>query len=156
MKILVANKDRTNDLGADIQRAARVRMRGKEREVPARIPPEISALSPAQPKSETEYLDNLIRLIRYRDAVGTIDFDIPRRPGLAGLFMTRLKVLFWKLLRYQHDWIVFRQNLINGLHTHALEYELISRRKAMARLDQRLKRLEARFRLETEKKEPPS
>ncbi len=145
MKILVANKDRTDDLGADIQKSAQVRMRGGEREVPAQIAPDISALSLARPKSEADYLNNLIRLIRYRDAVDTHDFAIPRQPGMSGLILSRLKSFLWKLLRYQHNRIAFRQNLINGLCTSALEFEIACRRKAVADLDQRLQRLESRL-----------
>lgn len=144
MKILVANKDRTDDLGADIRQSAQVRMRGGERQVPAQISADISALSLARPKSETDYLNNLIRLIRYRDAVDTHDFAIPRNPGLIGMLLIRLKSFLWKLLRYQHNRIAFRQNLINGLCTSAVEFEITCRQKAVADLDQRLQRLESR------------
>lgn len=145
MKILVANKDRTEDLGADIRKSAQVRMRGGEREVPDRIAPDISALSLARPKSEADYLNNLIRLIRYRDAVDTHDFAIPRKSGLSGMILIRIKSFLWKLLRYQHNRIAFRQNLINGLCTSALEFEIALRQKTMADLDQRLQRLESRL-----------
>ncbi|MBU4198692.1 MAG: hypothetical protein KKG09_05580 [Verrucomicrobia bacterium] len=142
MKIFVANKDRTDDLGADIRAAAQVLMRGGEREVPAKIPPEISALSLALAKSDAEYLDNLIRLIRYRDAVDTLDFIIPRKAGLAGLIMSRIKAFLWQLLRYQHDRITFRQNLINTQLTGALAFEVAARQKEITELKRRVAELE--------------
>ncbi len=53
-----------------------------------------------------------------------------------------MKRCLWKLLRYQHDRIVFRQNLINGLFTQALESELLLRRRETAELRARLAALE--------------
>ena len=142
MKIFVANKDRTADLGADIRAAAQVLMRGGEREVPAQLPPDLSALSLTRGKSDADYLANLIRLIRYRDAVDTLDFDIPRKPGLAGLIMSRIKAFLWKLLRYQHDRIAFRQNLINTQLTSGLAFEVAARQKEIAELKRRVTELE--------------
>lgn len=145
MKIFVANKDRTDDLGAAIRASAQVRMRGREREMPAQLPPEISALALAQAKSDAEYLDHLIRLISYRDAVDTLDFNIPRKSGLAGLIIARIKAFLWNFLRYQHDRIAFRQNLINTQLTGAMTFEVAARQKEIAELNQRLKRLELRL-----------
>jgi len=145
MKLIVAGQDRTQDLGQVLRRQAEIITRAEAGRKPAGITPEISALALAQAKSDAGYLDQLVRLLRYRDAVDTLDFDIPRKPGVAGLFMARIKAFLWKLLRYQHDRIVFRQNMINGLHTSALEYEIALRQQAVADLDQRLKRLESQL-----------
>lgn len=145
MKLSIAGQDRTQDLGPALRQQAATMARGDDRHQPARIPVNISALALAQTKSDAEYLDHFIRLIRYRDAVDTLDFEIPRKPGVIGLGLARFKAFLWKLLRYQHDRITFRQNLINGLYSSALEYEVALRQKAVADLDQRLQRLEARL-----------
>ena len=145
MKISIAGHDCTQDLGPALRRQAEIMARGDDHHQPARIAANIGALALARTKSDADYLDHLIRLIRYRDAVDTLDFDIPRKPGVVGLGMARFKAFLWKLLRYQHDRITFRQNLINGLYSSALEYEVALRQKTVADLDQRLQRLEARL-----------
>lgn len=142
MKLSIAGHDRTQDLGPELRQQAAIMARGDDRHQPARIAAHISALALARAQSDTEYLDHLIRLIRYRDAVDTLDFDIPRKPGLAGLCMTRLKAFLWKLLRYQHDRIAFRQNLINTQLTSALEFEFTQRQKETDDLKRRVAELE--------------
>lgn len=140
MKIIVANKDRTSDMGAEIRQSASALQHG--RCVPEFISPEISALCLLKAKSEDDYLREFVRILRYRDAVDTLDFDIPKKPGLFGLILAKLKVFLWKLLRYQHDRIAFRQNLINGTLTSALEFESACREKETAELKKRIEALE--------------
>ena len=142
MKLSVAGQDRIQDLGQALHQQAEAMERGPARRKLVPLPPEISALALARAQSDAEYMDHLIRLIRYRDAVDTLDFDIPRKPGLAGLIMTRLKAFLWKLLRYQHDRIAFRQNLINTQLTSALEFEFTQRQKETADLKRRVAELE--------------
>ncbi len=140
MKIIVANKDRTSDLGAEIQQSARARRRGRAPEIISR---EISALNLLKAGSEHDYMRELIRLLRYRDAFDTLDFDIPRKPGLIGLVSARLKMFLWKFMRFQSDRIAFRQNLINGMFTSALEFEMTIREQEIAELKRRTAVLEA-------------
>lgn len=141
MKLNIAGQDKTNDLGQALRQRAEIMARGATSRRLAPLASEISALVLTRSKSDAEYLDHLIRLIRYRDAVDTLDFDIPRKPGLAGLIMTHLKTFLWKLLRYQHDRIVFRQNLINTQLANALEFEVSQRQKETADLKQRVAEL---------------
>jgi len=142
MKLNVAGQDRTQTLGPALRQQAEIMARGDDHHQPARIAADISALALARAKSDADYLAHLIRLIRHRDAVDTLAFDIPRKPGLAGRCMQRLKALLWKLLRYQHDRITFRQNLINTQLTSALEFEVAQRQKEMADLKRRVAKLE--------------
>ena len=142
MKLSIAGQDRTRDLGQALRQQAEAIECGAASRKLAPLPSEISALALARAKSDAEYMDHLIRLISYRDAVATLDFDIPRKPGLAGLIMTRLKAFLWKLLRYQHDRIVFRQNLINTQLTSALEFEFTRWQKETADLKRRVAELE--------------
>ena len=142
MKLNVAGQDRTHDLGRELRRQAAVMEREKSslKPKPELVAPDIIPLARAQ--SEAEYLDQLIGLIRCRNAVGTLDFAIPRKSGIVGWFITRLKALLWKLLRYQHDRIAFQQNLINAHLTDALEYEVTQRQKETADLKRRMAELE--------------
>ena len=142
MKLSVAGQDRTHDLGRELRRQAAVMERGEanHKPNPALVAPDIMPLARAQ--SEAEYLDQLIGLIRCRNAVDTLDFAIPRKSGVVGLCMARLKAFLWKLLRYQHDRIAFQQNLINAQLTSALEFEVTQRQKETADLKRRVVELE--------------
>ena len=142
MKLIVAGHDRTQDLGPALRQQAAMMARGDDRHQPARIAANISALALRGAASDAGYLDELIRLLRYRDGVDTLPFHIPGRPGLCGRLLVRVKQGLWKLLRYQHDRIAFRQNLINTLLASALEFELAQRQKEMAGLKRRVAELE--------------
>ena len=140
MKLSIAGQDRTRDLGRELHRQAEVMQHGaaNHKPKPSLVAPDIMPLA----QSEAEYLDQLIGLIRCRNAVDTLDFAIPRKSGVVGLCMARLKAFLWKLLRYQHDRIAFQQNLINIQLTSALEFELTQRQKETADLKRRVAELE--------------
>lgn len=143
MKILINNSDRTAEMETRIRNGSHAHA---GRRGPDEIAQDISALRLADAASETEYQQTLLRLIRYRDNVDTLPFDIPHRGGIRGRVMVAVKQALWKLLRYQHDRMTFRQNLINTLYTSAIEYE-------QDRREQEIKRLEARI-AELEKRKP--
>lgn len=143
MKILIAGQDRTLDVGAEIQQKAAELKKRRGRAAPPRISTEIGALALCKANSDSDYFEYFVKLLRYRDAFDTHDFDIPRRRGPLGAGMAKLKKILWKLLRYQHDRIAFRQNMINGLFTNAIELEAIERQRGDAVLRGRLDRLEA-------------
>lgn len=142
MKIIVAGQDRTQELGQALRQQVEGMRRGDIRRQPAQVSTAISALSLRQAASESDYLDELVRLMRYREGVDTLDFYIPVRPGLGGRLLGRVKQALWKLLRYQHDRITYRQNLINSLLAGALEFESAARRKNEAELNKRIAELE--------------
>lgn len=142
MKVLIAGQDCTKTLGEGIrQRAARLK-KLKGRAAPPRVSTEIGALALRKAFSDVDYLNNFVRLLRYRDAFDTYDFDIPRKPGIAGALMAKIKKTLWKLLRYQHDRIAFRQNLINGLFTSAVEFEMSERKRTDDEINRRLDKAE--------------
>jgi len=143
MKITVAGQDCTEELGGEIRRKAASLKKLAGRAAPPEISVEIGALALQKASSDADYLDHFVRLLRYRDAFDTYDFDIPRKPGPFGAMMAGIKSFFWKLLRYQHDRIAFRQNLINGLFTSAVEFEMAERKKTDDELDRRLAKAEA-------------
>ncbi|MCX6997559.1 MAG: hypothetical protein NTV49_10845 [Kiritimatiellaeota bacterium] len=139
MKIVIAGQDRTADLGAALRAAAAGRPAGPK---PAVLPESISALRLRESASEADYLAELLRLLRYRDNVDTLPFDIPRRPGPAGAVAAQIKAVLWKVLRYQHNRVTGRQNMINHLYTSALEFEHRQRDAELRELRQRLAALE--------------
>jgi len=142
MKILIAGEDMAPSLGAEIKRKADVLRKRTDRAAPSKISPEIGALALHKARSDAEYLGHYMRLLRYRDAYDTYDFNIPRRSGFLGAIMAGFKKIMWKLLRYQHDRIAFRQNLINGLFTNAIEFEMEERRRNDQEINLRLERIE--------------
>lgn len=142
MNIIVAGQDRSRELGQDLRREAEALARADTSRRPAEIPPGIAALNLRNAKSESAYLDELMRLLRYRDGVSPLPYRIPVAPGLRGRLLGRVKEFFWKLLRYQHARMAFRQNLINTQLTSALEFELTARQKEVADLQKRVAALE--------------
>ena len=87
----------------------------------------------------------LLRLLRYRDNVDTLPFEIPRKRGWVGALTAQLKRALWKVLRYQHDRVTSRQNLINHLYTNALECEHRQRAQEIRELQRRLAALEQKL-----------
>ncbi len=141
MKLLVAGRDRTGDVGAEIRSFAAGRGSGCG---PRFVSPEIGALCLCAASSEEDYLRELIRLIRHRDAFDTLDFDVPRRPGLIGRFMAGFKTILRKLMRFQFERTAFQQNLINRMFTTAIECEVGLREREMREMKSRIVELESR------------
>ena len=151
MKIIIAGQDCTKELGGEIWRSAAELKKLTGRAAPPEISVEIGALALHKAASDADYLNHFVRLLSYRDAFDTYDFDIPRRPGVVGAMMARIKKVLWKLLRYQHDRIAFRQNLINSLFTNAVEFEMVERKRTDAELNSRLDKTESLLNKLTEK-----
>lgn len=139
MNITINNQDRTTELKARIEQGMQSH---SDRPPPVQVPAELNALALRDARTQSEYQETLTRLIRYRDNVDTMPFDIPNRGGWIGKIAVLFKKVWWKLLRYQHDRITFRQNLINSLYASALEYERDQRRSEVAALETRIKKLE--------------
>lgn len=142
MKLIVAGQDRTQDLGQTLRHEAEAMERMDSSRKPAEISSGISALALRHATSDADYLNELIRLLRYRHGVDTLDFKIPGRRGPRGWLMIRIKKALWKLLRYQHDRIAFRQNWINAMLFSTLEFEIAARRKEVAELSRQVAQLE--------------
>ena len=156
MKIIIAGQDCTKELGGEIWQRAAALKKLTGRAAPPKVSVEIGALALHKAASDADYLNHVVRLLRYRDAFDTYDFDIPRKPGLVGSVMARIKKVLWKLLRYQHDRIAFRQNLINGLFTSAVEFEMAERKRTDDELGSRLDKAENLLnKLTAERKEKP-
>ena len=137
MKILISGKDCSHDPGSRIAAEAAERMRDPRC---AFLPPEISALSLRDARTEREYDDQFVRLVRAKSPVNTQDFDLPPRPGLAGAVYAAVRKFLWRLLRYQHDRVVFRQNFVNAQVASALEFQ----QSEIRRLEERVRALEDR------------
>ena len=145
MKIIVAGQDLTEDLGPELKRQAEQMARGDTSRQPAKYDQTVSILALANAQSEETFLSELIRLLHYREGVDTHPYAIPCPPGLCGKCLVVVRKALWKLLRYQHDRMAFRQNLVSSQLTSALEFEIVQRRRETADLRQRLDELERRI-----------
>lgn len=139
MIITVAGQDRTHELRACLNAAMAPR---NPKRFPRFLPKTISAITLLDSASNADYLARLLKLVRRRDTVNALPFEIPRKPGLFSGMATIARSFLWRLLRYQHDRIIFQQNLINMLFTSALENELLQRESEIRLLCARIDSLE--------------
>lgn len=136
MRLVVAGKDRSADLGRQI--ADRAEQREKTASI-GLLSPLHSALCLKNEVTTHGYLNQFMRLLKMRHGVSTAPFPVPARAGLSGGIMAAFKRILWRLLRYQHDRVTFQQNLINELLINALEMQ----KKMMEdRTEEVMKRLE--------------
>ena len=138
-KVTIAGTDRTDELrrsfSPELQRMAAT---GRFLSLPA----EVNALRLCDARDARDMARTFVSLLRHRNHVDTRAFEIPRRPGLRGATMRLLKGGLWRLLRYQHDRIAFRQNLINSHVTSALEFQHEIFDRDIRRLQERVQALE--------------
>mgnify|MGYP001585232594 CR=1 FL=1 len=138
MRLVIAGKDRTSDLGqAMAARAAR------HQGALSAWSPRDSALFLRESRDSSDYFDQFWRLMRLHHSVSTDFFHIPARPGRAGNLTRQIKKVLWRVLRYQHDHVTFQQNIINELVTSAAEFQQAIARKQVADLERKVRRLEA-------------
>jgi hypothetical protein len=138
--IRVGGQERGEALRPDFQ-AALQRMNATGRFL--RMPADVSALRMREAADPGALLREMTSLLRHRNHVDIQIFDIPRRPGWKGAVMVRLKQALWKLLRYQHDRVCFRQNLVNSHTTALLEFQREHFTGELNRLKARVADLEA-------------
>jgi len=132
LKLQVAGKDRSGDLGREIAGSAAVR---PDHGLATLIAYEMDVLGLCSADSAAEYLDRHVKVLRVRNQVDPSAFEGP---------MGRVRRFLWNLLRYQHDWTSFRQNSINVQLSYELEFEKEERKKQVAELERRIRELEKR------------
>jgi hypothetical protein len=137
MRVIVAGKDETTEIGGELARRA-----GRHQGALSPWSAADSALSLANSHDSTEYLERFSKLMRLRYALCTEPFPIPGKPGLAGSLMKRLKALLWKLLRYQHDRMAQQQSAINELVISAQDFQNTAFTQRIEALEQRIRELE--------------
>lgn len=137
MKIVIANRDRTEEIAPGLKAGADRLLAGPLNDP---LPMPLNALSLRDAKNEAEFLDRWSGLVRRKASVDTLKFHTARKPGALGTLALRLRMALWKILRYQHNYAVARQNLINSQLTAALEFQLDEIRRLKARVDELEKR----------------
>jgi hypothetical protein len=138
VKIIISGKDRTAELEPAIREQAD---RSRRHPEAVELPDHLSAMSLWGARDEDEFTSRYVRLSRVKQHTDTLRFHIPRKPGPGGAIMGLVRAFFWKLLRYQHDRMAFRQNIINTQFATALELQQDETESLRARLVALEKRL---------------
>lgn len=140
VRLLINDRDRSEDIGEQLIETARQR---SDCGLSRQIADEMDVLALKSAKEMRAYLDRYVELLRSRNCVDTDQFVFSARPGLAGRILYLIRRFLWKALRYQHDWMAFRQNAINVQLTYELEFEKAAREKDVKALEERIDRLES-------------
>ncbi len=143
MKLIVAGKDRSIDLGDDIAREA-VALARSNTILPCGH--DDSVLHLRDGASMAEYLQTYASLMRINGGL-RIALTTPPRPPRRGL-MPRLRrwlrPLLLRVLTHEHAYIVHQQATFNELMATALEFEVAESQRRCTEIENRLAALEAR------------
>ncbi len=132
-QIVIGGCDRTAELLEPMAGAVRAM---EERKDSVFLPEHVSALRLACVRSGTELALEYARLIRYSQHVDPGAFCLPPPRGAKGRVMHALRMVLWKVLRYQHERMFFRQNLVNSHLTGLLELQARELRLLRSEVDQ--------------------
>lgn len=111
MELIVAGRDRADDLGAGLRRQAET-MQGHPHRPPV-VRLIHSALHLREATDTTEYLERMLALMVINLGVNTRDVHIAGSTSLPGRMAAWLRRLLWKVFRYQHERITAQQNAVN-------------------------------------------
>ena len=137
--IACGGRDESADLGDQVRKEVD-RMQALQR--CAFIPSHISALRLREAPCETAFDLTFADLLRYRQHVDTRASALEARPGWRGFLSTTIRRVLWRLMRFQHERLFFRQNLINSHVAALLEMQGRHQAEAMAEMSARLETLE--------------
>lgn len=140
MKIIIADRDRTEEWGPALRAEADRRMADP---VHVALPPALQAQSLRQAGREAVFLDQWTDLVRRKCHVDTLKFDIARSPGTVGGLLQRARQVLWRVLRYQHDRVISRQNQVNSYLLAAVEFQNEEIRRLRAQVETLERRSEA-------------
>jgi hypothetical protein len=139
MKLSVAGKDRSEDLGRSIGEAA---ARLADAGLAETLRREEAVLNLRDRGTEEAFQGMHLDLLRGRNGVDPDAFALVPAAGWRGKIVAAVRRCLWRLLRYQHDWLTFRQNAVNVQLTYALELERRLRQRDRASLENRIRELE--------------
>lgn len=142
MKLRIAGRDESATLGPQIEAAAA--RRPDPRGFGALLDRETPVLTEGWRGEAATFAERQLALMAVRQCVDTGEFVLSVRAGALGAAMSWVRRFLWKLLRYQHDWMAFRQSAINEQLLHALVLERRARAHERQDLERRLAALEAR------------
>jgi len=138
MKIIIAGKDRTRDVGTDIVNNA-----GKlfDRELLRLLDGEKDLLAIGGFKGSDNFLGEFIRLLRFRNS---IDYTELNEAFLSRSFLIRfIRKVLWKLINPFNNWFAFKQNAINRSLLYAIEFKRDERLKELTNLKKEIERIKS-------------
>lgn len=139
MKVWIAGEEATGSLGKSVEDRA-ASLQNTEYEILLEREADVLKLRDAE--TTADHLKRYIALMRRESDVDPARYAQPRTPGLKGAISYSIRMFLWRLLRYQHFWMAFRQNGINAMQAEALDFEQQERQRQTAELEARVKQLE--------------
>jgi hypothetical protein len=140
--------DVTDSLGASVSAQASTL---ENKEFTDLLQGEAEILSLRDSKDNGEYLSRYIKIVRKRQGVNPALYSQPRTPGLKGSISYMIRILLWRILRYQHFWLAFHQNAINAMHAETLDFEHQERSRQAKEMESRIDHLEEQLKALQEK-----
>jgi hypothetical protein len=119
-QILIGGREVTPDFAPAMNAAVR---QMEQRKDSVFLPPHMSALRLRTARSGSELGATYADLLRYRHHVNPAAFFLPPARNLRERVLNGMRRLLWKVLRYQHERLFFRQNLINSHFTGLLDLQ---------------------------------
>jgi hypothetical protein len=151
LRVSVAGRDRTADLGCEVVReAARRRHEWLERQ----LADEKDVLALKSAPSAAAFQSRHLDVLRSRWMIDTGRFSTPSGPGFLGALVLQARFFLWRIFRYQHDWVSFRQNAVNAQLFYALLFECEERTRQVRELEARVRDLEAQVGTASAAREP--
>ena len=142
MRLSIAGEDCGHTFGEEIVESARCR---RDERLEAALAQEAVLLGLKGSRHTADYLQRHIERFRSRTGIDPAGFSTPGRPGVCGRLLHLVRTGLWRLLKYQHEWLVFRQNTVNRQLAYELDFEHEERRWTETALEQRLLDLERRL-----------
>ncbi len=139
MNVVIAGRDESASLGPPLRAAAAARA---ERDRPITLHPRHSALSLRDAANEAEFSRRFIRLMSMRYSFALPLPAVRREGNPIRILLSRAKAFVQRRLMYQHPFLVAQQANINRMIMYASEFDDQSIRKELARLQERVAKLE--------------
>ncbi len=106
-------------------------------------PREASALRMASAGDDSEWLALWMQILPQRAGIALDGFTIAAQPGFRGRVLQRVRSLLWRVFRYQHERVAYRQNLVNAHMVTAIRFHYLQMVNECAELRGRIEQLEA-------------
>ncbi len=119
-QILIGGRDQTADFAVPMAAAVQAM---EQRKDSVFLPPHMSALRLREARSGAELVSLYADILRYRHHIDPSALDLPPPRNLRQRAMNLIRRLLWKVLRYQHERMFFRQNLVNSHLTGLLDLQ---------------------------------
>ncbi len=142
MVLTVAGKDRSDDLGRDINAAAKAL---NNPILQKSIDDGAAVLALGEADTEDDFIDDYLKVFGARTQVDLSRCSLPdgASSGVGGRVVGLVRKFVWRLLRFAFEWNVFHQNVVNEQQAIALAHEVRLRKRENDDLRKRIDELES-------------